>query len=103
MSKFVLVDCISQYRMRYIIEVPDNHNEHEYPCSAEQWALDTVTAEEMKEFSQLYLGETIVSSREITKEEIVPLCDIDNEYCKSWDDDKKVEVFVTEVGYKKDW
>jgi len=103
MSKFVLVDCISQYRMRYIIEVPDNHNEQEYPCSAEQWALDTVTAEEMQEFSQLYLGETIVSSREITKEEIVPLCDIDNEYCKSWDDDKKVEVFVTEVGYKKDW
>ena len=103
MSKFVLVDCISQYRMRYIIEVPDNHNEQEDPCSAEQWALDTVTSEEMQEFSQLYLGETIVSSREITKEEIVPLCDIDNEYCKSWDDDKKVEVFVTEVGYKKDW
>jgi hypothetical protein len=102
MSKFVLVDTISQYRMRYIIEVPDDHNEYEYPCSAEQWALDTVTAEEMKEFSQLYLGETIVSSREITKEEIVPMCDIDNEYCKSWDDDKKVEVFVTEVGYKKD-
>jgi len=102
-SKFVLVDCIAQYRMRYIIEVPDNHNEQEYPCSAEQWALDTVTSEEMQEFSQLYLGETIVSSREITKEEIVPLCDIDNEYCKSWDDDKKIKVFVTEVGYKRDW
>ena len=103
MSKFVLVDTISQYRMRYIIEVPDDHNEREYPCSADTWASDTVTAEEAKEFSQLWLGETIVSTREITKEEIVPLCDIDNEYCKSWDDDKKVEVFVTEVGYKKDW
>lgn len=103
MSKFVLVDTISQYRMRYIIEVPDDHNEREYPCSAETWAADTVTAEEAKEFSQLWLGETIVSTREITKEEIIPLCDIDNEYCKSWDDDKKVEVFVTEVGYKKDW
>jgi hypothetical protein len=103
MSKFVLVDTISQYRMRYIIEVPDDHNEREYPCSAETWAADTVTSEEMKEFSQLWLGETIVSSREITKEEIVPLCDIDNEYCMSWNDDKKVEVFVTEVGYKKDW
>jgi hypothetical protein len=103
MSKFVLVDTISQYRMRYIIEVPDDHNEREYPCSADTWASDTVTAEEAKEFSQLWLGETIVSTREITKEQIVPLCDVDNEYCMAWNDDKKVEVFVTEIGYKKDW
>jgi len=103
MSKFILVDTISQYRMRYIIEVPDDHNEHEYPCSAEQWAADTVTSEEMKEFSQLWLGETIVSTREITKEEIVPLCDKENNYCQSWDDEQKMKSFVTEVGYKRDW
>jgi hypothetical protein len=103
MSKFVLVDTVLQYRMRYVIEVPDNHNDNAYPCSAEQWAADTVTSEEMKEFSQLYLGETIISTREITKEEIVPLCDKDNEYCQSWDDEKKLDVFVTPVGYTRDW
>lgn len=103
MSKFVLVDTISQYRMRYVIEVPDDHNEGEYPCTAEQWAADTVTMQEMKEFSQLWLGETIVSTREIAKEEIVPLCDKDNDYCQSWDDEKKLEVFVTPVGYETDW
>jgi hypothetical protein len=103
MSKFVLVDTILQYRMRYIIEVPDNHNDNAYPCSAEQWAADTVTSEEMKEFSQLYLGETITSTREIAKEEIVPMCDKENEYCQSWDDEKKLDVFVTPVGYTRDW
>ena len=103
MSKFVLVETISQFRQRYVIEVPDNHNDGEYPCTAEQWAADTVTSEEMKEFSQLWLGETIVSTREIAKEEIVSLCDKDNEYCQSWDDEKKLEVFVTPVGYKRDW
>jgi len=51
MSKFVLVDCIAQYRMRYIIEVPDDHNDKEYPCSAIQYAEDTVTCEDMKELS----------------------------------------------------
>jgi hypothetical protein len=103
MSKFVLVDTISQYRMRYIIEVPDDHNEKEYPCSAEQWAMDTVTAEEMKEFSQLWIGESIFSTREIAKEEIIPLCDKENSYCQSWDDEKKMEVFVTPIGYKGDY
>jgi len=103
MSKFVLVDTISQYRMRYIIEVPDDHNDREYPCTAEQWAADTVTSEEMKEFSQLWLGETIFSTREISKEEIVPLCDKENDYAQSWDDEKKLEVFVTPVGYERDW
>lgn len=103
MSKFVLVDTISQYRMRYIIEVPDDHNEREYPCSADTWAADTVTSEEMKEFSQLWLGETIVSTREITKEEIIPLCDKENDYCQTWNDEQKMKAFVTEIGYKGDY
>jgi len=97
MSKFVLVEAISQYRMRYIIEVPDNHNDGEYPCSAEGWAEDTVTCEEMDEFSQKWLGETIISSREISREEIVPMCDADNDYCRSWDDELKIKTFVNPI------
>jgi hypothetical protein len=102
MSKFVLVETISQYRMRYVIEVPQDHNDGEFPCTAEQWAADTVTCEEMKEFSQLWLGETIVSAHEITNEKIITMCDEDNDYCKSWDREKKMEVFVTPIGYKRD-
>ena len=100
MSKFVLVETISQYRMRYVIEVPDDHNEREYPCTANQWAEDTVTAEEMREFSQKWLGEVISSSREVTQEEILKLCDEDNEYLKSWSDEDKLRLFVTEIDYK---
>jgi hypothetical protein len=103
MSKFVLVECISQFRQRYVIEVPDNHNDGEVPCSAIQWAEDTVTMEEMKEFSQLWLGETIVSSREIAKEDIVPISDVDNDYTKGWTDEQKINAFVTQIGYKRDW
>lgn len=102
MSKFVLVETISQYRMRYVIEVPDDHNDREVPCTAIQWAEDSVTMEEMKEFSQKWLGETITSSREVTKEEILKICDEDNNYCSTWDNDKKIEVFVTPIGYKGD-
>ena len=99
MSKYILVDAISQFRMRYVVEVPDSHSDGEYPCTAEQWAMDTVTMSEAKEFSQEWLGETIVSAHEITNEHIIKLCDVDNEYCKSWTTEEKMKVFVTEVGY----
>ena len=100
MSKFVLVETISQYRMRYVIEVPDNHNDGMYECSATQWAEDTVSSEEMREFSQKWIGESILSSREVSRDEVLELCDIDNDYCSSWTDDHKIHTFVTEVGYK---
>jgi hypothetical protein len=103
MSKFVLVEAISQFRQRYVIEVPDDHNDREYPCTAITWAEDTVTCEDMKEFSQKWLGEVITGSREVTQEEILKMCDVDNDYCKTWDDAKKLEVFVTEHGYKRDY
>lgn len=99
MSKYVLVETLSQYRMRYVIEVPDNHDEGEFPCTANQWAEDTVTCEEMKEFSQKWLGETIIDSREVNREQILEMCKVDNDYA-TWDDDKKMQVFVTPIGYK---
>lgn len=101
MSKYVLVDTLSQYRMRYVIEVPDDHNDKEFPCSAIQWAEDTVVMEEMKEFSQKWLGETIIGSREVTRDEILKTCDEDNDYLKSWTEEQKMNL-VTPIGYKGD-
>ena len=107
MSKYVLVETISQHRMRYVIEVPDNHNEGEFPCTAKQWAEDTVTMEDMKEFSQEWVGESILSSREIDRTEILRLCDEDNDYVnkgdRAWTDEQKIKTFVTEIGYKRDY
>jgi hypothetical protein len=100
MSKYILVDAISQFRMRYVIEVPDTHNDGEFPCTAEQWAMDTVTMQEAKEFSQEWLGETIVSAHEITSEKIITQCDEDNDYCKTWTREQKMDTFVTEIGYE---
>ena len=87
-TEFVLVECIQQYRMRYMVEVPKGKSE---------WALDTVVMEEASEFSQKDLGETIVSNRVVSKEELLNICDKDNNYCKNWSDDKKLDIFVTKV------
>lgn len=87
-TELVLVECIQQYRMRYVVEVPVGKSD---------WALDTVTMEEAVEFSQLNLGETIVSHRVVSKDDVLKLCDIDNDYCSSWDTEKKFEAFVTQL------
>jgi len=92
-TQLVLVDTISTFRMRYVVEVPVGTDDQGKDKAL--WALDTVTMQEAKEFSQEHLGETIVSHRVVSKKEALAICDIDNDYCASWPKDKKIEVFVT--------
>ena len=89
---WVMVEAISQFRMRYMVEVDAAHPE---------WALDTVTMNEAKEFSQEHIGETIVSHRVMgsTAEALVQ-CDLDNSYCSGWSDEQKINAFFTKDGEK---
>lgn len=88
---WVLVDCVAQYRMRYCVQVPLTHPE---------WALDTVVMEEAKEFSQEYLGETIISHRVVSQEEAIKICRKDNTYIDSWDDELVMKNMFTRDGEK---
>jgi hypothetical protein len=87
-TQWVLVEAVSTFRMRYMVEVPEGKDE---------WALDTVVMEEAKEFSQKSLGETIVSHRVVSYDEAIRMCDEDNGYCKDWNEDKKRDAFFTEM------
>jgi hypothetical protein len=92
-TQLVLVETVSMFRMRYVVEVPVGTDDYNNDKSL--WALDTVTMNEAQEFSQEHLGETIVSHRVVSKKEALALCDIDNDYTKSWSKDKKIETFFT--------
>lgn len=85
-KSWVLVETVSMFRMRYMVEVPSNHPEY---------ALDTVTMQEAKEFSQEHVGETILSHRVLTEEEALAICDIDNDYLQTWTKEQKLEAFFT--------
>jgi hypothetical protein len=87
-KEFVLVECISMFRQRYVVEVP---------AGKAEWALDTVVMQEAKEFSQEHIGENIVSHRVMSKEEVLALCSIDNDYANNWNDKLKLDTFVTKV------
>lgn len=84
----VLVETVSMFRMRYVVETPDEHPEY---------ALDTVTCNEAEEFSQLHLDEVIMSSRVIDDEEFLRLFDEDNDYLRGWSNDQKLARFTTQI------
>lgn len=91
-TEYVLVETVSMFRQRYMVEVPRGKAE---------WALDTVAVEEAKEFSQEYLTETIVSHRVVSFDEAIKICDEDNDYASSWSAEKKIGAFFTPWEEKK--
>lgn len=86
---WVMVDCVQQYRTRYMVQVPADNPE---------WALDTVTMKEAKEFSQLDLGEVIVSHRIMSHDDALKICDEDNNYTNGWTEQQKIKAFFTKDG-----
>ena len=93
-KEWVLVECVDMFRMRYMVQVPKGKAE---------WALDTVSMKEAKEFSQEHLGETIVSHRVISEKDALALAVEDNKYGSTWTDKKKIEVFFTKEGEKAEY
>ena len=110
MSKYMMVDAISMFRMRYVVEVPDDVEEEMYfkdgtrsfPCTPEEYAKDTVTCGDTREFSQEHLDEVISSVWEVTKEEAIKQFKKDNGYLCAWSDEHVVKNAFTEIGFNRD-
>lgn len=96
MSKYVLVDAISMHRMRYVVEVPDDAL-----CSPEEYAMDTVTAQDAKEFTQRHLDEVISSAREVTLEEAITQYRKDEPIFAAWDDELIIKNHITPIGHSE--
>jgi hypothetical protein len=94
MKKIVMVEVLSQFRIRYAVEVEDEI----------QHALDEVVCREsdidFKEFSQEHLEPTVfVNHYEVSKEEYLKMFDEDNDYLKNWTDDQKLG-FINAINYE---
>lgn len=95
-AKYVLVEAIQQHRMRYVVELDED--------APAEWALDTVTMREAKEFSQLDLGETIVSHRVLSGlDEAVSIARADEpNVAGRWNDETIIRARITRrEDYKK--
>jgi hypothetical protein len=73
-----LVETISMHRIRYVVE-----------CDSAEDAKDTVTMDEVDEFSQMHIDELITSAREINDAEYLRVFDEDNDYLREWSEEQK--------------
>jgi hypothetical protein len=94
MSKMYLVETVSIFRHRYVVEAKEK-----------QHALDEVVCsiggvvDDWQEFSQQHVDECITSSREIDREEYLRLFAEDNAYLSSWEEEMKFK-FVNKIVYE---
>ena len=94
-ERYVVVTVISTHRMRYCVPASklrelnmDANPDMDELC---EWARDEVTMENVKEFSQHWLGEQILDTFVLDEERMLALFDRDNDYLKDWSKDKKIE------------
>lgn len=85
-TKLVLVETISTFRMRYVVELSED--------SPVDWAFDTVCCEEASEFSQKHINEDIISHRVISKDEFLRVFNEDNSYLNSWPEEQKLKMIT---------
>lgn len=88
MKKY-LVETVSMFRIRYVIECEDSVH-----------ATDAVVMNEVDEFSQKHIDENIFSVREIGDEEIVNIFFDDHPYLCVWGPEKAME-YIHKIDYDK--
>jgi|TARA_A200000159_G_C7324349_1_gene340258 hypothetical protein len=96
-ERYVVVTTVSQFRQRYAVPVselqalnPDIDISAD-PAKQIEWAKDNVTCEDVKEFSQKWIGEQIIDGMILDEERIVNLFDRDNDYLKEWTRNQKLD------------
>jgi len=96
---YVVVTCISSFRMRYVMHKDDLQKLNpDKPCNPIEWAKDIVTCEEVDDFSQKYMGEYIVDTASINEEEMLEMFDRENDYLKDWSKQQKLEWIRKTIG-----
>ena len=94
-ERYVVVTCVSTFRQRYCVPMSELQKLNtEVPLDTEKartWAMDEVTMENVKEFSQQHLGEQIIDTMILDEERMLNLFDRDNDYLKDWTKDQKIK------------
>lgn len=100
-SDYVVIDTVSMFKQRYIVpreEVQKWNEEIKLTDKlAKQWAQESVEAEEVKEFSQRWLGETVTNIDFADTQKVLNLFKEDNEQLsEEWTQAKQLD-------YINDW
>jgi hypothetical protein len=96
-KKLYLVETVSIFRMRYVVEAKEaGHANDEVVMN-----VNGNYNQGFSEFSQHHVDECITSTREVTEEEYLKLFGEDNDYLDSWTVEEKRR-FINRIEYAED-
>lgn len=94
-GKYTVVTVVSSFRQRYVIPTEAlqelNADFDLDEKEARVWAEEEVMAENIKEFSQHWLGESVIDIDFVDEKRILEIFKRDNPYLDEWDDEKKIK------------
>ena len=97
-NRYVILTAISTFKIRYAI--PEEALSADTDQRLIDKATDAVIAERVEEFSQEWLGETVIDERVCTEEEMLEIFDRENDYLKSWTREQKIHHIRTRLKEK---
>jgi len=97
MSKYVMVEAASIFKMKYCIEVPDEVEDKDLLDHVEK----QVSAGDTLEFTQRHIGEIVEDYTIVTKNEIIEQFRSEEPYFASWGEDLIMRQ-VTPIGFNRD-
>ena len=89
-KKYAVVTTVHTFKHRYVMSEDRLQSLNEDDPVELEWANDTVLMEEIDEFSQKSLGETIVDCDWMEEAAVLALFDKDNDYLSNWTKDQKL-------------
>jgi len=91
-EKYVVMTTVSSFRIRYVVPMSQLSKLNEELPVDPKWALDGVTCEDYKEFSQEHIGETIADWTIENEEQILQRFDRENDYLAEWTKKQKLDM-----------
>ena len=88
---YVVVTTVQTFRHRYVMHKDDLQKLNPDAPVDPSWALDEVTMQNVKEFSQRHVGEQIIDAQVVKEPEILQFFDADNDYLAEWSEEQKLE------------
>jgi|TARA_B110000483_G_C18172302_1_gene533708 hypothetical protein len=101
---YLVTTVVSTHRMRYAIPISAMSEEGDMPLPTDQaidWIQDSVTMEEVEEFSQHWMGESIVDTFVLDKERVLNLYKRDNPHVVEVMTDQKILDRIADWKIKK--
>lgn len=99
-GKYVVVTAISSFKMKYVVPAEELQKLNEAieldEARAREWAEESVIMEEVKDFSQKHIGETVIETDILDEDTLLEMFDRENDYLSDWTREKKID-------YARNW